>query len=488
MTTSTISRRRQALRLSSFIAAAVGLLASAALYYGWTLLRAEPPPTAPPHTTRAQTPPAPAPVPIDVPDAQGPLSLDARLGSPYLRANEPGETYISVTIRAPKRSVPEAPPAQLTLVIDRSGSMAGDRLRQAKAAAQDLVRGLRDGDRIAVVVYDANATVIVPSTVLSSSNRDDVLERIRGVYIGSSTCIVCGLQAAERELHSGSRGQTAHRVVLLSDGKPDGEEKALPAIQKIVQRLEQLGVTISTIGVGLLYNEALMARIAISGNGNHYFAETSSRIAETLESELIELRQIAARRASVTFELAPGVRFKKGFDRVFQAKDGSVRVSLGDIPVGTERTVLMQLALDHPTASTHPITRVVLRYDDLIRGGERSAAQALSVTLTDDDQLLESALDADVAARVEQTEIIETVIRVNEVLKRGDVQGAKRILQKQRAKSALNNEHYQNERLNKSIQSLIDMEQNLDAPAASSPEGLNRAMKGNASAYRMMMH
>ena len=79
-----------------------------------------------------------------------------------LIANDSMTRYVLATIVAPEGAPRERPPVNLGLVLDRSGSMSGEKIRLAKDAAVAAIRRLDPRDRFSVVVYDENVDVVVP--------------------------------------------------------------------------------------------------------------------------------------------------------------------------------------------------------------------------------------------------------------------------------------------------------------------------------------
>ena len=127
-----------------------------------------------------------------------------------------------------------------------------------------------------------------------------------------------------------------------------------------------------------------MARVAVSGNGNHHFAEDPARLAGLLENELTDLRQVVARQTAVTMSLPAGVSFVRGFDREFYAEGNTVRVPIGDIQAGAQRTVLMQLKVNAGVTESQLVADVALDYQDLHALRPVQVRGALSAALTRD--------------------------------------------------------------------------------------------------------
>lgn len=228
----------------------------------------------------------------------------------------------------------DTPPLALALVLDRSGSMAsGDKLAATRAAAARVVRGMRPVDRVAVVAYDDQVRVLSELAPPSA----ELAERVARLEPGGSTALYEGWLAGAKLIPSGGR------IVLLSDGLANVGRytDAASLARHAGVTLRKFGKTTTTIGVGADYDEALMAGMAASGGGSHYFARTADRIAEAFAQEKIQAAETVL------------------WDVVLRA--GRRDVTVGYIVAGETRGVIVDDA--------GPGTRLVLSFRD--SGGER---------------------------------------------------------------------------------------------------------------------
>lgn len=429
----------------------------------------------------------------------GVLSLDARLGSSHV-SPEGGKLYVAARIKADRTAAnhQSSTPAHLALVIDRSKSMADNQsLTKAKLAAEWLINDLRPQDFLSIIAYDDQADVIWPATPATDDNRAAAIASLRHLGLGDMTCISCALDTATSQvLTLASRPDAppnlVQRLILLSDGKATKGTQSIVGLSRLVRDLEQRHVTTSTIGVGLLYGEDLLAALAVEGNGNHYFVEDPQALADTLKGELACVRQVVASAATVRFVLPPGVQFVQGFDRTFQTdthpetRVSTVTVSLGDLHAGAEATVLMELSLTPAlTPAPSPTSLLDLAQVSLTYAAPNAPAPIEHVGMlrarkTSDPQTLSAALDTEVAARVEQALIVRDIERANAEIRLGNYQQAQTIIRQSSKRSALNNALYQNEQLDQSIRSLDTIDRNLSLPQSQTDSGAQRLTKDNA--------
>ncbi|MCA9702117.1 MAG: VWA domain-containing protein, partial [Myxococcales bacterium] len=303
------------------------------------------------------------------------LMVEGRLGNGQMLADARGETFLFVDVRADPSSLPPdsigAQPFNLALVIDQSGSMKGQRQRNAQQAAAGMIQRLRDGDTVSVVTYADQAQTLVPVTTINASSRARILADLQVDLAdrpAGHTCISCGIDLGLQTLQNRRVG--VDRMILLSDGEANRGTTDEQGIRVLARRVRTRGVTVSSIGVDIDYNERLMSAIAREANGHHYFSETGTNLEEIFDQELENLLDAVAKEGELTVELAPGVRVAEVFDRSYQQVDRRVIVPMGTFSAGEDKTFLMRLEVPPSPAGERPVASVSLRYEDLTGTGE----------------------------------------------------------------------------------------------------------------------
>jgi Ca-activated chloride channel family protein len=356
------------------------------------------------------------------------LEVDARLGHARLAADGVATTFVSVEVRGSDRVPRERPPLHMALVVDRSGSMNGERLRQAIEGARGVVSHLADGDRVTVVSFDQDARVEVPTTTLGPSTRTKVLQDISGIELGGSTCISCGIDQAIDQLKSVA-GDSLQRVIVLSDGEANHGIREVRGFTSLAKMCRRRGIAISTVGVGLDYNERVLATLAFESNGRHHFVENERSLAGIFEAETRDAIAMVASGATASIDLAPGVELVRVLDRSYSRDGSRVDVPLGTFAPGETKTVLLEVRVPARQAGPLQVADVKLSYRDLVdaQAGARSGRLAVQLAETSD------ALDPLVAARVERSLTAAALEEANELAARGDLALANAKLQ-QRAR------------------------------------------------------
>ncbi len=275
------------------------------------------------------------------------------------------ERHLIVTVETPDQ-VPaaERPPAEagrdplnFVAVLDISGSMGGSKIEAAVEAARQAVRRLQDGDFFSLVTFSTRVLCPLASRRVDAGYRRVIESALQEIRAGGQTALCGGLeQGIEQAL---SRRQKTNLVLLLSDGQANVGETGVEAIGRRAMDARAQGVTVSTLGVGNDYNEALMAEIAIDGGGRFYHVAHAHQIAAYLAGELGEMASLAARNAVVTLDLPEGTGVHP-LSSAYPVQGPAI--TLGDIPLSTTLEVAVRILLPpHPPGTKLPISGA-LRY------------------------------------------------------------------------------------------------------------------------------
>ncbi|CAN94508.1 hypothetical protein sce4345 [Sorangium cellulosum So ce56] len=352
------------------------------------------------------------------------LMLEGRVGHARLPRSAQ-ETFLMFEVRgdgSPARSLAQA---NLSLVIDRSGSMKGTRLTNAVQAATTAVSRLNDGDVVSVVTFDTRTSVVVPPTTVGPETRGRILASVRGISLGGDTCISCGIEEGLSLLGQTSAGVS--RMLVLSDGDANHGVRDVPGFRAMAQRARDRGVAITTIGVDVDYNEKILSAIALDSNGRHYFVENDAALARIFEAEAEQLTTSVASGAELAIDLAPGVELDRVFDRSFRRAGDQVIVPLGAFAAGEVKTVLLKVrlgGLGGDARGDSPVADVGLTYRDLVARTDARCAGKLGVAIADRDADA-SELDALVAGRVQRSETAAALKQANFLFEQGRLDEAR---------------------------------------------------------------
>ena len=352
------------------------------------------------------------------------LRLAGRIGHARLAPGSSGNTFILVEVKTGDADAATTPaPSHLALVIDRSGSMRGERLRNAIAGASAAVDHLGDGDAVSVIAFDSRPTRVVSATTIDSRSREQIKAAIRGITASGETCISCGIDEGLTAL-TGTAGKV-DRMIVLSDGEATAGVRDLVGFRSLATHAREKGVTVTTIGVGTSYNQKILGAIAQEAGGGHYFIEDAASMERAFQSEADSLRATVAVQSEATIDLAAGVELVRVYDRPFQKKGNRVVVPLGSFAKGDTQTVLVEIRVPTNAASSAKVANVGLSYRDLVRGEDAKSRGTLAVEVGSG----ESELDPIVSGRVQRSQTAAAVLGANDLFQQGKFEEAQKKLQ-----------------------------------------------------------
>lgn len=283
-------------------------------------------------------------------------------------------------------------PAQLTFVIDVSGSMSReDRLGLVKRALRLLVDELRGDDQVGIVVYGSRGRVLLEPIAIGgrslhvagvrtqsddrieeassarAAGRQQILEAIEGLGIEGSTNAEEGLRLGYEMARRGYRPEASNRIVLCADGVANVGRTGPESILATVRTEADRGIHLTTIGFGMgNYNDVLMEQLANRGDGNYYYVDDLGEARRVFVENLTGTLQTIAKDAKVQveFDSTRVLRYRLlGFENrdVADRDFRNDKVDAGEIGAGHEVTALYEVKLA-PRVSHGTLATVRLRY------------------------------------------------------------------------------------------------------------------------------
>ncbi len=263
-------------------------------------------------------------------------------------------------------------PMNLALVLDHSGSMAGDKLQRAKEAAAMCVRRLRPDDVVSVVIFDDSVTTLAePAKGDAQANMPRDIEAIRA---GGSTNLSGGWLRGRELLAKGAKLVPAggvNRLILLTDGQANVGIKDPEQLMGLCQKATVKKITTSTIGFGEDFDERLLASMADAGGGNTYYIETPEQAPGVFEEEIEGLLTLSAQnlRLHIQPESATDlVRVRNVYPS--HPFENGVIVDVGDLYAREPKSVLMEFVLPAaPGPEPIHVANIVISADVITIGG-----------------------------------------------------------------------------------------------------------------------
>lgn len=221
-------------------------------------------------------------------------------------------------------------PLNISIVVDRSGSMQGIKMGYAKKAAKAIIDHLQPVDYVSIVMYDnAVDSVQVPIKV---SDKDLIKSKIDRITPRGATNLWGGTEKGYDFVRRNYKSGYVNRILLISDGLANAGLTDSLQIRKLVQKYkDESGVTISTFGVGLDYNEQLMTDMAETGAGNYYYIDAPDHLIQLFDKELNGMLNVVAQNAVLKIQLPKGVKLDKSYPWKYSEVDNMVMIRLLDL-------------------------------------------------------------------------------------------------------------------------------------------------------------
>lgn len=361
--------------------------------------------------------------------AQQQVRLDARLGEPVLLAGQKNKVYLKVGLTGFALEKPSARPAvNVAIVLDKSGSMSGQKLMRAKEAARMAVDRLSPNDIVSVVSYDSTVKVVVPAT--KASDKPAIHAGIGRLAAGGNTALFAGVSKGADELRKFLADERVNRVILLSDGLANVGPSTPGDLEGLGVALGREGMSVTTIGLGLDYNEDLMTKLAAASDGNHVFVERPEQLAHFFNLEFGDVLSVVAQDVEVTVRCAPGVRPVRALGREADIVGQEVRARLNQLYAEREKFVMLELEVQpNEKGATMPVVEVGVTYGNMVTGQTDQVAAKVTARYTDDAGEVQRSADRDVMVKAIQLEATERNRMAMLLNDQGKRQEAQRVLQ-----------------------------------------------------------
>lgn len=336
------------------------------------------------------------------------------------------DTQLGVWIDVPAALKKTRVPAAVSIVVDVSGSMGGDKIVHARGAARSFINGLSDGDLVSLIAFSDSAREIISSTALNASTRQMVLAAVDGLQPEGGTNMFDGLRLGEGRAVTAPASHSVRRIVLISDGKANVGPASADVLGALAQRGAERGVQITSVGVGVDYDESTLNALAINSSGRLYHLSEPREMPAILEKELALLQGTAATEAFVEIVPAPGVQLL-GVNgaRTRWASDGALRVDLGTMFAGQHREMLVRARLTAPSDGKHALASVRLHFRDPADGNlERVQEVVARYEVTPDAQRVAASQNARTMTIAAMMDAGQATVEAAQQVNSGDFEAA----------------------------------------------------------------
>lgn len=274
------------------------------------------------------------------------VRLEARPVQAVLEAsNRPQRTTIQISVEglAPvaAANTVEKAPLNLSLVLDRSGSMAGDKIENLRRAALDILDRMGPRDVLSIVAFDNSTDVILPATRVTDPAT--IRSRILDIQPGGMTALFGGVSKGIAQARKFKGQGRSTRLVLVSDGQANVGPSSVSELAALGRSAGREGIPVTTVGLGEGYNEDLMQQLAQNADGNHDFARDPSDLARIFDREFGEALEIVATDLVVKFRCPDGIRPIRVIDRDATISGQELSIRWNQVAGGQKKILLVEV-------------------------------------------------------------------------------------------------------------------------------------------------
>ena len=351
---------------------------------------------------------------LPLPKAGKSVAMDTRWGNGEISRSQReavlqiGFTTAEVNERTDLR------PLNLVLVIDKSGSMAGDKMSRVKSSLHTMIGKLRAEDIISIVAFDSMAEVLYPARTIGDGYT--VRRAIDCLEPNGSTNLHGGLMLGYAEAKKYLRSGATNRVILLTDGIANEGVVDPTRIAAESSEFNGQGIDLSTIGVGNDLNNDLLRTLARSGRGLYHFISDYKDIDKVFVNEVQSLISSIAKRVQVRIEYGPGLQLEKIYGYQPRYGNGNVSITLDDMNNGLTQVVMAKFRADS-VKTTIPV-KVRLSYYDVRRKGMVEEVQEARLVPAEDESC-ELLTDVEVKKNYTIAQLADSLLEMTGLARRG---------------------------------------------------------------------
>ena len=357
------------------------------------------------------------------------LTLNVSPVQTVLKASEKGNTWIQVEVIGFKQeSTEQRAPVNLAIVLDRSGSMKGEKIKQAKKAAINAVRQLEPNDIVSIVTYDSVVNVLVPATKLTEVEQ--VIAKIRGIESEGGTALFAGVSKGVAEVRKFLDKEHVNRVILLSDGRANVGPSSPGELASLGESLVKENISVSTFGLGLGYNEDLMAGLASSSGGNHLFVEDTEVLVDAFRHEFDDVTSVVAQEVDIEITIPEGIRPVRVLGNDSDIAGQTIVTRLAQVYSEQQRYVLVEVEVPASKVGTEQeLATASVSYANMATHQSDQLSGSTKVTFSDRVSEVSASVDNTVMADVITLVSSEQSKLATQYLDDGDLEKCKATLQ-----------------------------------------------------------
>jgi len=370
-------------------------------------------------------------------DAGQKLTLNAQPAYTVLKAGEKQMAWMRVGLTGfHLKPQGERSAINVAIVLDRSGSMQGEKIEKAREAAISALDLLKPTDIVSVIAYDSNVSVLVPATRLT--DKEQVASVIRTIKADGNTALFGGVSKGAAEVRKFLNDKHVNRIILLSDGLANVGPSSPGELGSLAVSLKKENISVSTLGLGLGYNEDLMVQLAGKSGGNHQFIENASELAGIFRREFDEALSVVAQQVDVKIDIPEGIRPVRVLGNAADINGQTVITRLAQVYSDQQKHVVIEVEIPAAMAieAQEPsdekknvrLANVEVTYTNMASHKSESLSGEVAVTFSSSDEKVKASRDNAVMADVVALVASEQNKLATDLLDQGDIEACRKTL------------------------------------------------------------
>lgn len=358
------------------------------------------------------------------------ITLIAKSAKPFVIANKKQIIPIKISLRGSElNNSSNRAPVNVSLVLDKSGSMEGEKITQLKEASKLAIGILNEKDSLSLITYDDLAKVVFPGQKLS--NKNQFISAVNEIKADGSTALFDGVKMGASEVDRLLRKDQVNRILLISDGLANVGPSSPSELAKLGSSLRERNISVSTIGLGLDYNEDLMSKLAQKSDGNHAFVENAEQLSQVFQKEFGDILSVVGQNVTVKIICADGVRPVRVLGREATINGQEITLNLNQIYSGQEKYIIAEVEIPaKPSNENFKVANIDASYFNLITKSTNNLSETISVAYTSSEELARDKESKDVMVDYVEQVSVENSLEALKAKDEGRSAAAEEIMQR----------------------------------------------------------
>lgn len=403
------------------------------------------------------------------------ITIESELANPIILTGTPEKNYLKISLTGFElKNNDERSPINLSLVIDRSTSMSGDKIQKAREAAILAVNMLEATDTVSIIGYDSSAQVILPSTKVDDKKMiaELIKENIRPM---GNTALFEGVSKGLKEVKKYLDKNHVNRVILLSDGQANVGPSSTSELAELGRMAGGDGISVTTIGLGAGYNEDLMAALAGYSDGNHVFVENSAQLEKAFSHEFSDVMSVVAQDVDVEIIIKGKVRPVRLLGREGEINGQTVRVRMNQLYSNQEKYVLLEVIPEPGKKDQQKeLAEVKVSYRNMASKQAENYQNQVNIRYSDSKDTVQQAVEEEVLAEAIIQESNIATIEAASLVQQGKTKKANQRLRQNAEKLKNVSSSFKDQKVQNKLQLHADKNEVLAEQVQNAPAEVSR--------------